>query len=83
MSVFEPSDSGDAHEVDAFNLTIRKLRNQSKEYTPEQRKMLDGRLAQARRGPYHGPFETADDAVKFLRKEILDRKTRKRKPSRG
>jgi bifunctional DNA-binding transcriptional regulator/antitoxin component of YhaV-PrlF toxin-antitoxin module len=49
------------------------------EYTPTQRRVIDARLAQARKGPYYGPFETADKAVAFLRKEIRNRKATKRK----
>jgi bifunctional DNA-binding transcriptional regulator/antitoxin component of YhaV-PrlF toxin-antitoxin module len=51
------------------------------EHTPEQRRVIDARLAEARKGPYYGPFGTADDAVKFLRKEVRARKTDKPKRS--
>jgi antitoxin component of MazEF toxin-antitoxin module len=51
------------------------------EYTSDQRRSIDRRLAEARKGPYYGPFETADEAVKFLRKEIRTRRTARRKPS--
>ncbi len=47
------------------------------EYTPAQRRVIDARLAEARKGPYHGPFETADEAIKFLRREIRSRKAPK------
>ena len=30
-------------------------------------------LAAARKGPYHGPFSTADEAITFLKKEIRSR----------
>src|SRR5258708_8369007 len=49
------------------------------EYTPAERRVIDARLAEARKGPYYGPFETADDAIAFLRKEIRHRKAAKRK----
>jgi bifunctional DNA-binding transcriptional regulator/antitoxin component of YhaV-PrlF toxin-antitoxin module len=58
-----------------------KLPAADDEYTPEQRRIIDARLANARKGPYYGPFDTADEAVKFLRKEIRTRKASKRKPS--
>ncbi len=45
------------------------------EYTPEQRHLIDAELAEASKGPYYGPFETADAAVKFLDQEIRKRKT--------
>jgi AbrB family looped-hinge helix DNA binding protein len=49
------------------------------EYTPAQRRKNDAGIAQARKGPYHGPFKTADDAIAFLNKEIRKRKAAKRK----
>ena len=52
------------------------------EYSPEQRRLIDARLAAARKGPYSGPFDSADDAIKFLRKEIRSRKTGKSKRAR-
>lgn len=51
------------------------------EHTTEQRRVIDARLAEARKGPYYGPFDTAEEAVKFLRKEIRARKTGKPKRS--
>ena len=51
------------------------------EYTPVQRRVINARLAEARKGPYYGPFKTADSAIKFLNKEIKKRKASKRKPS--
>ena len=48
------------------------------EYTPEQRRIIDARLRQARKGPYHGPFATADEAIAFLRKQVRRRKRIKR-----
>ena len=44
------------------------------EYTPAQRRVIDARLRQARKGPYHGPFATADEAIAFLRKQVRKRK---------
>jgi hypothetical protein len=49
------------------------------EYSPVQRRLIDARLAAARKGPYFGLFDSADDAIKFLRKEIRTRKTGKSK----
>jgi len=58
---------------------IPKLPTADDEYTPAQRRVIDARLAEARKGPYYGPFETADDAIRFLHKEIRRRKAIKRK----
>jgi AbrB family looped-hinge helix DNA binding protein len=46
-------------------------------YTPAQRRMIDARLAEAQQGPYHGPFDTAATAIKFLHSEIKRRKATK------
>ena len=62
---------------------IPKLPTADDEYTPAERKLIDARLAGARRGPYYGPFETADAAIKFLNKEIRKRKTPKRKTTKS
>jgi len=58
---------------------IPKLPTADDEYTPAQRRVIDARLAEARKGPYYGPFETADDAIRFLHNEIRRRKEIKRK----
>jgi bifunctional DNA-binding transcriptional regulator/antitoxin component of YhaV-PrlF toxin-antitoxin module len=58
---------------------IPELPSADDEYTPAQRRVIDGRLAEARKGPYYGPFKTADEAVAFLHKEIRNRKAAKRK----
>ncbi len=58
---------------------IPKLPSADDEYTPEQRQAIDTRLAAARKGPYYGPFATADDAIKFLRTEVRKRSAANRK----
>ena len=64
-------------------ITITAKPPSADEYTAEQRRMIDARLTEAKKGPYYGPFETADEAVKFLRKEIRSRKARRGKPTRA
>lgn len=59
---------------------IPKLPSADDEYTPEQRRVIDAQLDEAAKGPYYGPFETADAAVKFLRAEIRKRKTKPKPP---
>src|SRR5437762_1547841 len=61
---------------------IPKLPSSDDEYTPEQRRRVDDRLKQASKGPYYGPFETADAAIEFLHKEIRSRKAIKRKTTK-
>ena len=54
---------------------IPKLPSADDEYTPAQRRVIDAQLSEAAKGPYYGPFETAEAAIKFLRREIRKRKT--------
>jgi AbrB family looped-hinge helix DNA binding protein len=56
---------------------IPALPSAADEYSPTQRGAIDARLAEARKGPYYGPFDTADEAIRFLRKAIGARKTKK------
>ena len=58
---------------------IPELPTADEEYTPAERRAIDARLAEARKGPYYGPFKTANHAVAFLRKEIGNRKAAKPK----
>ena len=58
---------------------IPKLPSADNEYTPAQRRVIDAQLKGAAKGPYYGPFETADAAIKFLRTEIRTRKSNKSK----
>lgn len=51
------------------------------EHTLTQRAAIDARLARARKGPYHGPFDTPDEAIRFLGKEIRAR-GQKKKPAK-
>ncbi len=38
------------------------------EYTPEQRRLIDARLAKAEKGPYYGPFKNGSEVAAFLKK---------------
>ena len=60
-----------------------KFQNADDEYTPAQRRAIDARLTEARRGPYYGPFKNATEAIKFLDKRIGARKTAKRKTTKS
>ena len=58
---------------------VPELPTADDEYTPAQRRAIDARLAEARKGPYYGPFTTAGEAIAFLGKEIRNRKRAARK----
>jgi hypothetical protein len=36
------------------------------EYTPEQRRIVDAEIAEARKGPYYGPFKNGEEVEAFL-----------------
>ena|SRR2546425_36368 len=65
---------------------IPKLPTADDEYTPQQRRIIDARLAQSaedvKQGRTYGPFDSADVAIKFLHKEIRVRKTSKKKTAK-
>ncbi len=58
--------------------TRSEFRNADGDYTPAQRRVIDARLAKAdddiKHGRTYGPFETADEAIKAINKEIRARK---------
>ena len=58
--------------------------NADDEYTPEQRRIIDARLDKAdediKAGRVHGPFETHEEMVEFLHREVKKAKANKRKP---
>jgi len=53
---------------------IPELPSADDEYTPAQRRAIDTQLREAAKGPYYGPFDTADAAIKFLHQQIRKRK---------
>src|SRR5579863_4050400 len=59
---------------------VRKPPAANEEYKRARRRAVERELAKGledvRRGRTHGPFETADDAIKLLRKEIKNRKSK-------
>jgi AbrB family looped-hinge helix DNA binding protein len=58
---------------------IPELPSADDEYTPQQRRIIDTKLAEAEKGPHYGPFKTANAAIRFLNKEIRTRNAGKRK----
>jgi hypothetical protein len=59
--------------------TSRKIPVVGDDYTPAQRQIIDARLTEARKGPYHGPFQTPEEAIRFIGKEVRNRKPIKSK----
>ena len=57
---------------------LPKLPSADDEYTPEQRSIIDAQLDEAERGPFHGPFNTADEMVSHIKRELKKRATLKK-----
>ena len=60
--------------------------NADGDYTPQQRRLVDARLAKAdediRKGRTHGPFATATEAVADMKEQLKRNATKKSKPLR-
>jgi hypothetical protein len=76
---FKGGDGPEFKTASGVMTTSRKPPVADDEYTAAERRMIDARLAEARKGPYHGPFETAQEAIRFIRKEVRNRKAMKSK----
>jgi AbrB family looped-hinge helix DNA binding protein len=48
------------------------------EYTPEQRKIIDAQLDEAEKGPFHGPFDSADEMIAHMKAGLKKRATIKK-----
>lgn len=60
---------------------IPKLPSADDEYTPAQRRAVDAQLAETAKNPKHGPFDSADDAIRFLNREIRARRAAAKRKS--
>jgi AbrB family looped-hinge helix DNA binding protein len=45
-----------------------RFRTADDEYTPEQRRLIDGEIAKGLKGPYYGPFQNGAEFGAFLKK---------------
>ena len=52
---------------------IPKLPVADDEYTPEQRRMIDAPLDEAEKGPFHGPFHSADQMIAHMKGDLKKR----------
>ncbi len=77
--------TGDQLEVKASGgvvTIIAKLPKADDEYTPEQRRVIDAQLNEAEKGPFHGPFNSADEMIAHMKGELKKRATVKNKRPR-
>lgn len=72
--------------VESGKITLTPKPDSEVEYTREQRRVIDARLARAlgdvRKGRAVGPFETAEEAIASMKREFKKRSARK-KPKSG
>lgn len=62
---------------------LPKLLRADNEYTPAQRRVIDKQLNDAEKGPFHGPFDTADEMIAHLKRQLKKpAKTKNAKRSR-
>jgi hypothetical protein len=74
--------AGDEVEVKASGgivTLIPKLPSADDEYTPEQRRAIDAQLAEAEKGAFYGPFNSADEMITHMKGQLKTRKVTKRK----
>jgi AbrB family looped-hinge helix DNA binding protein len=62
---------------------IPELPSADDEYTPAQRRVIDAQLAEARKGPYYGPFNTADEMITHMKGELKKRAAAKKSKRRA
>jgi len=53
---------------------LPKLPSAADEYTPAQRRAIDAELAEAGKGPFHGPFDTMDHMIDHLKRQLKKRR---------
>jgi bifunctional DNA-binding transcriptional regulator/antitoxin component of YhaV-PrlF toxin-antitoxin module len=74
--------AGDVFEakLESGKITLTPKPDAEPEYTPEQRRIIDARLARGladvRQGRTAGPFETADEMIASMKRELTKRPTR-------
>jgi len=60
---------------------IAQLPPADDEYTPAQRRAILAEIAEAQKGPYYGPFDTAEEMIASIKTE-LKKRAPKKKPSK-
>jgi bifunctional DNA-binding transcriptional regulator/antitoxin component of YhaV-PrlF toxin-antitoxin module len=68
--------TGDVVEFKVFGgvITILPKRpSADEEYTPEQRRSIDAQLDEAEKGPFRGPFNTAEEMIADMKSQLKKR----------
>ena len=75
---FKPGDQVEFKVSGGIINIIPKLPSADDEYTPEQRRVIDARLKEARKGPYYGPFDTAEEMIAHMKGQLRKRAAAKK-----
>lgn len=62
---------------------IAQVPSADDEYTPAQRRQINAEIAEARKGPYYGPFDTAEEMIASIKAELKKRAPRKKSSKRS
>ena len=52
---------------------MQQLPRADDEYTPEQRRSIDAQLDEAEKGPFRGPFNTAEEMIADMKSQLKKR----------
>ncbi len=81
---FKPGDRVEFKVSGGIINIIPELPSADDEYTPEQRRVIDAELKEARKGPYYGPFDTAQEMIAHMKGQLRKRAAaKKNKASRS
>ena len=76
---FKPGDRLGFEVSEGVIKLVPKLLKADGEYAPEQRKLIDAQIKEARQGSYFGPFETSEELAAHVEGQIKKRATPKRR----
>jgi bifunctional DNA-binding transcriptional regulator/antitoxin component of YhaV-PrlF toxin-antitoxin module len=79
---FKPGDVVEFKVSGGVITILPKLPTADDEYTAEQRRSIDAQLDEAERGPFHGPFNTAEEMIAHMKSRLKKRAALKNKRSR-
>ena len=69
---FKPGDVVE-FKVSGGVITILPKLPTADEYTPEQRRSIDAQLDEAEKGPFHGPFNSAEEMIVHMKSQLKKR----------
>src|SRR5258708_6273227 len=75
---FKAGDVGEFKVSGGIITILPKVPNADDEYTPEQRRIVNAQLDEAEKGPFHGPFDTAAEAIAHMKIELKKRSALKK-----